>query len=96
MKLSQFKYKLPEERIANEPCWHRDEARMMVVHRKTGDIEHRTFKNILEYFGEDDTFVFNDTQVFPARLYGNKEKSRTWVCSLSMRNRSSAYRSRSA
>ncbi|MBO4444879.1 MAG: tRNA preQ1(34) S-adenosylmethionine ribosyltransferase-isomerase QueA [Bacteroidaceae bacterium] len=75
MKLSQFKYKLPEERIANEPCWHRDEARMMVVHRKTGDIEHRTFKNILEYFDEDDTFVFNDTQVFPARLYGNKEKT---------------------
>ena len=74
MKLSQFKYKLPEERIALEPTWHRDESKMMVVHRRTGEIEHRIFKNILEYFDENDTFVFNDTQVFPAKLFGNKEK----------------------
>ncbi|MBO7466467.1 MAG: tRNA preQ1(34) S-adenosylmethionine ribosyltransferase-isomerase QueA [Bacteroidaceae bacterium] len=75
MKLSQFKYKLPEERIALEPTWHRDESKMMVVHRRTGEIEHRIFKNILEYFDENDTFVFNDTQVFPAKLFGNKEKT---------------------
>ena len=75
MKLSQFKYKLPEERLALEPTWHRDESKMMVVHRRTGEIEHRIFKNILEYFDENDTFVFNDTQVFPAKLFGNKEKT---------------------
>lgn len=75
MKLSQFKYKLTEDRIAMEPAYHRDESRLMVVHRKTGEIEHRQFKDILEYFDEEDTFVFNNSQVFPARLYGNKEKT---------------------
>ena len=75
MKLSQFKYKLPQEQIAEYPAPHRDECRMMVLHRKTGEIEHRMFKDFLEYFDEHDVFVFNDTKVFPARLYGNKEKT---------------------
>ena len=94
MKLSQFKFKLPEEQIALEPSYHRDECRLMVVHRKSGKIEmtkkdengedlkdeegnpiYLDFRNILDYFDEDDTFIFNDTQVFPARLYGTKEKT---------------------
>ncbi len=75
MKLSKFKFKLPEELIAQYPSKHRDESRLMVVHRKSGKIEHRTFKDVLEYFNESDLFVFNDTKVFPARLYGNKEKT---------------------
>jgi S-adenosylmethionine:tRNA ribosyltransferase-isomerase len=75
MKLSKFKFKLPEELIAQYPAKHRDESRLMVVHRKTGEIEHRAFKDVLEYFNEHDLFIFNDTKVFPARLYGNKEKT---------------------
>lgn len=75
MKLSQFKFKLPEDLIAQYPAANRDECRLMVVHRKTGEIEDRVFKDILNYFGEGDVMVFNDTQVFPARLYGNKEKT---------------------
>lgn len=75
MKLSQFKFKLPEELIATEPCPVRDESRLMVVHRSTGEIEHRQFKEIINYFDEDDMFIFNDTKVFPALLYGNKEKT---------------------
>lgn len=75
MKLSQFKFKLPEEKIAKYPANHRDECRMMILHRTTGDIEHKMFKEILNYFDEHDVFVFNDTKVFPARLYGNKEKT---------------------
>lgn len=75
MKLSQFKFKLPEEKIAKYPAPHRDECRMMVLHRKTGEIEHHMFKEILNMFDEHDVFVFNDTKVFPARLYGNKEKT---------------------
>lgn len=75
MKLSKFKFKLPEELIAQYPAKHRDESRMMVIHRKTGEIEHRTFKDVLEYFNEHDLFIFNDTKVFPARLFGNKEKT---------------------
>ena len=75
MKLSQFKFKLPEERIALEPTFHRDDSKMMVVHKKTGEIEHRLFKEVLNYFDEGDTFLFNDTRVFPARLFGNKEKT---------------------
>ena len=76
MKLSQFKFKLPEELVALEPSYHRDECRLMVAHRKSGKIEtDLDFRNILDYFDEDDTFIFNDTQVFPARLYGTKEKT---------------------
>lgn len=75
MKLSQFKFKLPEELIAQEPATQRDESRLMVVNRKTGEIEHKIFKDVINYFDEGDIFVFNDTKVFPARLDGNKEKT---------------------
>ncbi|MCS6980090.1 MAG: tRNA preQ1(34) S-adenosylmethionine ribosyltransferase-isomerase QueA [Flavobacteriales bacterium] len=75
MKLSRFKYKYPEELVAKYPTHHRDESRLMVVHRNTGKIEHKVFKDILEYFKEGDTFVFNNSKVFPARLYGNKERT---------------------
>ncbi len=61
--------------LARHPADDRDQSRLMVVHRATGDIEHRHFKDILDYFNEDDVFVFNNTKVFPARLYGNKEKT---------------------
>lgn len=75
MKLSQFKFKLPEELIAQYPARFRDESRLMVLHRDTGEIEHHTFKDILDFFEEKDLFVFNDTKVFPARLFGSKEKT---------------------
>lgn len=75
MKLSQFKFKLPDNLIAQDPPFHRDECRLMVVDRHTGDIEHKMFKDLLDYYGEGDVMVFNDTQVFPALLYGNKEKT---------------------
>lgn len=75
MKLSQFKFKLPEDKIALYPAKYRDESRLMVLHRKTGEIEHRMFKDVLDYFDDKDLFIFNDTKVFPARLYGNKEKT---------------------
>ncbi|MDR1880213.1 MAG: tRNA preQ1(34) S-adenosylmethionine ribosyltransferase-isomerase QueA [Tannerellaceae bacterium] len=75
MKLSKFKFSLPSELIALHPTQNRDESRLMVIHRKTGEIEHRIFKEVLEYYGEKDVFIFNNTKVFPARLYGNKEKT---------------------
>jgi S-adenosylmethionine:tRNA ribosyltransferase-isomerase len=75
MKLSDFKFEVPKKLIALHPSPNRDESRLMVVHRKTGQIEHRVFKDITEYFQEGDVFVNNDTKVFPARLYGNKEKT---------------------
>jgi S-adenosylmethionine:tRNA ribosyltransferase-isomerase len=75
MKLSQFAFELPQDRIATEPVRWRDEARLMVLHKDTGEIEHRLFKDIVDYFGKGDTFVLNDTKVFPARLYGKKEKT---------------------
>ena len=75
MKLSQFKFKLPEDKIALHPTKYRDESRMMVLHRRTGEIEHKMFKDLLDYFDDKDVFIFNDTKVFPARLYGNKEKT---------------------
>ena len=75
MKLSQFKFKLPEEKIALYPTHFRDECKLMVVHKSTGEIEHKTFKDVLNYFDDKDVFIFNDTKVFPARLYGNKEKT---------------------
>ena len=94
MKLSQFKFKLPEHLVALEPTYHRDECRLMVIHRKSERIETTKkdengndlldeegkpvfldFRNVLDYFDEEDTFIFNDTQVFPARLYGTKEKT---------------------
>lgn len=75
MKLSQFDFELPDELLAKHPADHRDESRLMVVHRKTGKIEHKVFKDILDYFDEKDVFIFNNTKVFPARLFGNKEKT---------------------
>ena len=75
MKLSQFKFKLPEELIAQYPAENRDECRMMVVNSKTGEITHHIFKELINYFDEGDVMIFNDTKVFPARLYGNKEKT---------------------
>lgn len=75
MKLSEFQTNMPEELIAERPLQHRDDNRMLVLHRATGEIEHRQFKDILDYFDGGDTMVFNDTQVFPAKLYGNKEKT---------------------
>ena len=75
MKLSQFQFPLTREQVASEPTRWRDECRLMVLNRKTGEIEHRMFKNIIDYFGAGDTFVLNDTKVFPAMLKGNKEKT---------------------
>lgn len=75
MKLSQFKLKVPDELVALHPSPNRDESRLLVLHRKTGNIEHRTFKEIIDYFVEGDVLVLNDTKVFPARLYGNKERT---------------------
>jgi len=75
MKLSQFKFNLPDHYISKYPAKNRDESRMMVVNRKTEEIEHRIFKDILEHFNNSDVFIFNNTKVFPARLYGNKEKT---------------------
>ena len=75
MKLSEFDFNLPEELIAEYPHDHRDEAKLMVIHRKTGKIEHKLFKDIINYFSEGDVMIMNDTKVFPARMYGNKEKT---------------------
>ncbi len=75
MKLSRYGYDFSPEMLAKHPADVRDESRLMVLHRNTGEIEHRTFKDILDYFDTKDVFVMNDTKVFPARLYGNKEKT---------------------
>ena len=75
MKLSHFNFKLPEELLAIHPAENRDEARLMVLDRKKKTIEHKLFKDIIDYFEEDDVMILNNTKVFPARLYGNKEKT---------------------
>ena len=75
MKLSEFKFDLPQDLIAQHPSVNRDESRLMVVDRKEGTIEHKMFKDVLNYFDDRDIMVLNDTKVFPARLYGNKEKT---------------------
>lgn len=75
MKLSQFRFELPEDRIAQHPVAVRDESRLMIVDASTGKIEHGTFRDIINYFDEGDVMVFNDTKVFPAHLYGRKEKT---------------------
>jgi S-adenosylmethionine:tRNA ribosyltransferase-isomerase len=75
MKLSKFKYNLPEELIALHPTHNRDESRLLVLDKNTGEIKHKIFKDLIEYFNEDDVMIFNNTKVFPARLYGNKEKT---------------------
>lgn len=75
MKLSNFNFNLPKELLAEFPAENRDESRLMIVNRKTKTIEHKLFKDVLEYFDEGDVMVLNNTKVFPARLYGNKEKT---------------------
>jgi S-adenosylmethionine:tRNA ribosyltransferase-isomerase len=75
MKLSEFSFDLPQELIAEYPSENRDEARLMVIHRKTGKIEHKLFKDIVNYFSDGDVMIRNNTRVFPARMYGNKEKT---------------------
>ena len=75
MKLSEFSFDLPQELIAEYPSENRDECRLMVVHRKTGKIEHKLFKDVLSYFDDGDVMILNNTRVFPARMYGNKEKT---------------------
>ena len=75
MKLSHFQYDLPDGLLAEYPSNNRDEAKMMVLNRKLGTIEHKHFKDLVDYFDEDDILIFNNTKVFPARLYGNKEKT---------------------
>ena len=75
MKLSNFNYDLPKELLAEYPSNERDESRLMVLHRDSGKIEHKTFKNVIDYFEDGDSFVLNNTKVFPARLMGNKEKT---------------------
>ncbi len=75
MKLSKFKFKLNEEQVALYPAENRDESRLLIVNKKTGEMEHKVFKEIIDYFDDKDVLVFNDTKVFPARLYGNKEKT---------------------
>lgn len=74
-KLSQFAFDLPKDLVAQYPAKSRDESRLMVLHRDTGKIEHRQFKDIIEYFDEQDVMILNNTRVFPARLYGRKEKT---------------------
>lgn len=74
-KLSQFNYDLPKKLIAKYPADERDESRLMVVHRDSGKIEHKMFKDVIDYFDEDDCFIMNNTKVFPARLFGCKEKT---------------------
>lgn len=75
MKLSHFNYKLPEELIAERPLPHRDDGRLLVVHRDTGKFEHKKFVDLVDYFEDGDSLVLNNTKVFPARLYGSKEKT---------------------
>ena len=75
MKLSNFNYDLPSELLAEYPSDQRDESRLMVLHRDSGKIEHKTFKDVIDYFEDGDSFVLNNTKVFPARLMGNKEKT---------------------
>lgn len=75
MKLSEFKFELPASLIAQHPTPNRDDSRLMVLNRKDGSIEHKQFRDILSYFGEGDVMIFNNTRVFSARMYGNKEKT---------------------
>lgn len=75
MKLSNFSFELPKELLAEYPSEDRDEARLMVLHRKEQKIEHKLFKDVIDYFDQGDVMVLNNTKVFPARLFGNKEKT---------------------
>ncbi len=75
MKLSSFGFELPDNLLAEYPAEHRDESKLMVINRETEKIEHKMFKDLIDYFEEDDIMVINNTKVFPARLFGNKEKT---------------------
>jgi S-adenosylmethionine:tRNA ribosyltransferase-isomerase len=75
MKLSQFVFDLPLNLIAQHPAKMRDDSRLMVVNRSTGQIENKHFRDVIEYFDDQDAFVVNNTKVFPARLYGRKENT---------------------
>jgi S-adenosylmethionine:tRNA ribosyltransferase-isomerase len=75
MKLSDFNYELPQELLSEYPSVNRDESRLMVVNREDQSIHHRQFKDMIDHFDENDIIVLNNTKVFPARLYGNKEKT---------------------
>ena len=75
MRLSDFKYQLPEKLIAQEPLKDRDKSRLLVMDRHTGELEHKLFKDIVDYFGENDVLVVNDTRVVKARMVGYKEKT---------------------
>ena len=75
MKLSNFNYELPKDLLAEYPSDQRDESKLMVLDRINQKIEHKTFKDLIDYFNDGDVFVLNNTKVFPARLMGNKEKT---------------------
>ena len=74
-KLSQFNFDLPEELLADRPAANRDESRLMIIDRETGTFKHKMFKDVINYFDDGDVMIFNNTKVFPARMYGNKEKT---------------------
>src|SRR5699024_4864530 len=92
MKLSQFKFNLPESLLATEPADNRDESRLMVLHKDTGEIEHKIFKDVVDYFDEDDVMILNNTKVFPARLYGSKEKTGATIEVFLLRELNSEHR----
>src|SRR5689334_24476135 len=92
MKLSQFRFDLPLNLIAQNPAKKREDARMMVVHRHTGQIENKHFRDILDYFNDKDVFVINNTKVFPARMYGRKEKTGAVIEVLLLRELNKANR----
>ncbi len=92
MKLSEFKFDLPSKLIASYPSENRDDARLMVVDRNSGKIEHKIFKDLIDYLSEDDTLVVNDTRVFAALLHGSKEKTASQIQVLLLRELNSEQR----
>ncbi len=92
MKLSQFRFSLPEELVAQFPTPYRDDARLLVLHRKSGEIEHKQVTDTAQYFDDGDLFVFNDTKVFPARLYAKKEKTNAVIEVFLLRELNHEYR----
>ena len=92
MKLSTFRFDLPAKLVALHPTENRDDARLMVIHKKSGQIEHKVFSDLLDYFGEDDSIVINDSKVFPAQLYGSKERTEAQIEVMLLRELSQEYR----
>jgi len=92
MKLSQFFFDLPKNKIAYYPLEERGASKLMVVNRTTKEIEHKTFKDILDYFGEGDVLIYNNTRVFPAKLYGTKEKTQAKIEVFLLRELNKEYR----